>query len=80
VWWGLAPGQEKTVEPDAKVKMQWLSQISQMKGYRGAIDMGGKVVALYSEAPAIVQQGDESDPRLTNSLNDTVHPARYDHR
>ncbi len=82
VWWGLPPGQEKTVEPAAKVKMQWLSQISAMREHRYSIDLGGKVVALYGEVPAVIQPGDEGE-RLTGAVplhSDPIRGVRYDHR
>ena len=42
--WGLAPGQERAIEPDAAVKKRWLSQLHEA---RGDIDAGGRIVHLY---------------------------------
>ena len=82
VLWGLPPGQEKTIERDAKVKMQWLNQISASREHRFAIDSGGKTVALYTEVPTILSPGEETDPRLTGGpaqpAGATVHRARMD--
>ena len=46
--WGLPPGDEQTIEPDASVKKQWLANV--YKTYRGSVDAGGKVVDVYGAA------------------------------
>jgi hypothetical protein len=46
--WGLPPGDEQTIEPDASVKKQWLTNV--YKTYRGSVDAGGKVVDVYGAA------------------------------
>ncbi len=47
VRWGLAPGQEQSVEPPASTKRAWLAQLVRENG---SIDAGGKMVDLYRAA------------------------------
>lgn len=58
VRWGLPPGEEKSIETDAKTKKTWLAQIYKS---RGLIDAGGKVVDVYGGAvfihePALAEE------------------------
>jgi hypothetical protein len=52
VRWGLAPGREQAVEPDAATKKNWLASVYRQ---RGRIDAGGKVVDLYGAAVFVHQ-------------------------
>ncbi len=52
VRWGLPPGMEQAIEPDADVKRSWLRHVAQT---RGAIDAGGKVVDVYGARIAVYQ-------------------------
>lgn len=61
VRWGLPPGEEGTIEPEAKVKLAWLSRIYRDKGQ---IDAGGQIVDVYGAA-AFIHQADRQDPGLT---------------
>lgn len=54
--WGLPPGQEQPVEPDASIKKQWLAKVAQ--SYRGLVDAGGKVVDVYGAAVFVHPTGD----------------------
>lgn len=59
VRWGLPPGQEQTIEPDAATKKQWLATVYKR---RGQIDAGGKVVDVYGAAVFVHQpEGEEPD-------------------
>lgn len=53
VRWGLAPGREQGVEPDALTKKRWLGSVHRQ---RGTIDAGGKVVVLYGAAVYVHQR------------------------
>jgi hypothetical protein len=53
VVWGLPPGEEKAVEPDAMIKRQRLRDVARVKS--GLIDAGGQVVHVHSEAVQTVQ-------------------------
>lgn len=50
--WGLPPGQERPVEPDAQTKKNWLANVYLQ---RGAIDAGGKIVDVYGAAVFVRQ-------------------------
>lgn len=52
VRWGLPPGEEQTIEPEAATKMTWLSFVDRK---RGGIDAGGKVVDIYGPRIAVNQ-------------------------
>jgi hypothetical protein len=60
VRWGLPPGKEEAVEPDAATKIKWLRSVNQR---RGSIDAGGKVVDVFGGAVFVHQpslgDGDE---------------------
>ena len=56
VRWGLPPGQEQPVEPDASIKKQWLAKVAE--NYRGLVDAGGKVVDVYGAAVFVHPTGD----------------------
>jgi hypothetical protein len=47
VRWGLPPGSERGIEPDAAVKKRWLDQVYNRYG---SIDNGGNVVDIYRAA------------------------------
>jgi len=52
VRWGLPPGMERTIEPDAAIKKMWLADVYRQ---RGSIDAGGKIVDVYGAAVFIHQ-------------------------
>ena len=52
VRWGLAPGQERAIEPDVQTKKHWLASIYRQ---RGAIDAGGKIVDVFGPAVFVHQ-------------------------
>ncbi len=58
VRWGLPPGREQAVEPDAATKKNWLASVYRQ---RGRIDAGGKVVDLYGAA-VFVHQAQAGEP------------------
>ncbi len=60
VRWGLPPGMEQVIEPDAQTK---LSRLNEVYRQRGVIDAGGKVVDVYG-ATVFVRQPYDSDTRL----------------
>lgn len=84
VWWGLPPGQERTIEREAKVKMQWLAQISASREHRFQIDSGGRTVALFTEVPTILQPGEEGIAHFTNNADfrssDLIQRTRLNQR
>ena len=53
VVWGLPPGQDVPVEPDAATKLRRLRAVCHQKG--GHIDAGGKIVEIYGAAVLIHQ-------------------------
>ncbi|MEX0653382.1 MAG: hypothetical protein WD534_18095 [Phycisphaeraceae bacterium] len=59
VRWGLPPGQEQTVEPEAMTKIHWLRHVDDR---RGSIDAGGKVVDVYGAGPQISQPSLTDEP------------------
>lgn len=52
VRWGLPPGQENAIEPEAQVKLGWLRQLAQRDA---ALSTGGQIIDIYGPAPAIRQ-------------------------
>lgn len=48
VRWGLPVGEERTIEPEAARKLDWLRQVAAQ--HNGRIDAGGKVVDVYGAA------------------------------
>ena len=84
VLWGLPPGQERTIEREAKVKMQWLAQISASREHRFQIDSGGRTVALYTEVPTILQPGEEGISHFTTNTaatsRETIRGVSFDQR
>lgn len=59
VRWGLPPGQEKPIEPEAETKKEWLTTVYKRQGL---IDAGGKTVDVYGAAVFIHRpEGEESD-------------------
>lgn len=59
VRWGLPPGQEKPIEPEAETKKEWLTTVYKRQGL---IDAGGKTVDVYGAAVFIHQpEGEEPD-------------------
>jgi len=65
VRWGLPPGDEQSLEPDARIKLQWLAAIHRQ---RGQIDAGGKIVDLYGPAVFVHQ---------TANASETAHQIGY---
>jgi len=61
VRWGLPPGQEGSIEPEAATKKQWLSTVYKR---RGQIDAGGRVVDVYGAA-VFVHQPESEDADIT---------------
>lgn len=58
VLWGLPPGREQSIEPDARTKLHRLRRVVTA---RGSIDAGGKIVHLYGATVQVSQPGlDES--------------------
>jgi hypothetical protein len=53
VRWGLPPGQEHAIEPDAQVKLGWLRQLAQRDG---ALSTGGQIIDIYGPAVPGVRQ------------------------
>ncbi len=53
VQWGLAPGQEKAVEPDARVKLHLLRGVY---AHHKSIDAGGKQVSVFGATASISQR------------------------
>ncbi len=52
VRWGLPPGQEHAIEPDANVKLGWLRQLAQRDE---ALSTGGQIIDIYGPAPGMRQ-------------------------
>ncbi len=55
VHWGLAPGQEKAVEPEAKVKLHLLRGVY---AHHKSIDAGGKLVSVFGATASVTQRED----------------------
>lgn len=64
VQWGLTPGQEKAVEPDAKVKLHLLRGVY---AHHRAIDAGGKLVSVFGATASISQR--EEQFRVATDVN-----------
>lgn len=60
VRWGLPPGQERAIEPDAATKRSWLASVFHQQGQ---IDAGGRVVDVYGPA-VLIHQPDGEGERL----------------
>lgn len=60
VRWGLPPGDEQAIEPEAAIKKRWLQSVYRQ---RGKIDAGGKVVDLYGAAVFVHQNGLQGNSR-----------------
>ena len=56
VVWGLPPGQERTIEPDATVKLQRLAEVQQACR---SIDAGKRIVEIYGGATFVRQPADD---------------------
>jgi hypothetical protein len=52
VRWGLPPGQEHAIEPDAQVKLGWLRQLAQRDA---GLSTGGQIIDIYGPAPGTRQ-------------------------
>ncbi len=52
VRWGLPPGQEHAIEPDAQVKLGWLRQLAQRDA---GISTGGQIIDIYGPTPGMRQ-------------------------
>lgn len=61
--WGLPPGDERTIEPDAQVKLDWLHRVAQAN--QGAIDAGGKIVDVYGATVQVSQPMIEDNQGIT---------------
>jgi hypothetical protein len=48
VRWGLPPGEEHAIEPDAQVKLGWLRQLAQRDN---ALSSGGQIIDIYGPVP-----------------------------
>jgi hypothetical protein len=48
VRWGLPPGEEHAIEPDAQVKLGWLRQLAQRDA---DLSTGGRVIDIYGPVP-----------------------------
>lgn len=48
VRWGLPPGEEHAIEPDAAVKIGWLRQMAQRDS---ALSSGGQIIDIYGPVP-----------------------------
>ena len=53
VRWGLPPGQEHAIEPDAQVKLGWLRQLAQRDA---GLSTGGQIIDIYGPAVPGVRQ------------------------
>jgi len=53
VRWGLPPGQEHSIEPNAQVKLGWLRQLAQRDG---SLSTGGQIIDIYGPAVPGVRQ------------------------
>ncbi|MEX0887331.1 MAG: hypothetical protein WD009_12925 [Phycisphaeraceae bacterium] len=67
VRWGLPPGQERAIEPDADVKRRWLAQLYDA---RGDIDAGGRIVHLYGATIKV------SDPATSPASSEPAGAAQ----
>ncbi len=52
VRWGLPPGQENAIEPDARVKIGWLRQLAQRDA---SLSSGGQIIDIYGPVPGQMQ-------------------------
>ena len=52
VRWGLPPGQEHAIEPNAQVKLGWLRQLAQRDA---GLSTGGQIIDIYGPAPGTRQ-------------------------
>lgn len=66
VRWGLPPGEERSVEPEASVKKQWIATVYKR---RGAIDAGGRVVDVYGAEPFIHQTVETQEANASTTYN-----------
>jgi hypothetical protein len=66
VRWGLPPGMERSIEPNAETKKRWLRSVHRQ---RGRIDAGGKVVDVFGAAVFVHQ------PYVSEQT--TLEQARY---
>ncbi len=48
VRWGLPPGEEHAIEPDAQVKLGWLRQLAQRDA---TLSSGGRIIDIYGPVP-----------------------------
>lgn len=48
VRWGLPPGEEHAIEPDAQVKLGWLRQLAQRDS---SLSSGGRIIDIYGPVP-----------------------------
>ena len=62
VRWGLPPGQERAIEPDAAVKKRWLGELYEA---RGDIDAGGRVVHLYGATVEVSEPSPDAGAAAT---------------
>ncbi len=64
VRWGLPPGEERSIEPPATLKREWLARVAVA---HQSIDAGGRTVDVFGGAAFIHQQPDARDrgSRLT---------------
>jgi len=53
VRWGLPPGEEHSIEPDAQVKLGWLRRLAQRDG---SLSTGGQIIDIYGPAVPGVRQ------------------------
>jgi cell division septal protein FtsQ len=53
VRWGLPPGEEHSIEPDAQVKLGWLRQLARRDG---SLSTGGQIIDIYGPAVPGVRQ------------------------
>lgn len=52
VRWGLPPGEEHAIEPEAKVKLGWLRQLARRDA---SLSSGGQIIDIYGPTPAVQQ-------------------------
>ena len=71
VQWGLTPGQEKAVEPDAKVKLHLLRGVY---AHHRAIDAGGKLVSVFGATASISQRDEQFRVATDVNPNSTKAP------